>query len=94
MNELEILLHKIKDFTDKKTTLSEDEMSKWIENFMLDNGQMISLAEEEIAQYINDRIVCEICEQTEPGLEGTNFRKEIEETYHQIVEMRSKHNRF
>lgn len=93
MNKLEILLYKIKDFIDKKTTLSEYEMSSKIEDFIIDNFWEIDKENPKIATFLNDDVL-DICEQTEPGLEGTNFRKEIEEAYHQIVEMRSKHNRF
>lgn len=93
MNELKILLHKIKDFTDKKTTLSEHEMSSKIEDFIINNFWKIDKENPKIATFLNDDVL-DICEQTEPGLEGTNFRKEIEEAYHQIVEMLSKHNSF
>lgn len=93
MNKLEILLYKIKDFIDKKTTLSEYEMSSKIEDFIIDNFWEIDKENPEIATFLNDDVL-DICEQTEPGLEGTNFRKEIEEAYQQIVEMRSKHNGF
>lgn len=93
MNKLEILLNIIKDFIDKKTILSEHEMSSKIEDFIINNFWEIDKENPKIATFLNDDVL-DICEQTEPGLEGTNFRKEIEEAYHQIAEMLSKHNRF
>lgn len=80
-------LNQIKDYVDNKNDLSEYEMSSWIEDFMIENGDEVSKINVEVANFINDRIVCEICEQTEPGLEGTNFRKEIEEAYGKLLNM-------
>ena len=80
-------LNQIKDYVDNKNDLSEYEMSSWIEDFMIENGDEVSKINVEVANFINDRIVCEICEQTEPKLEGTNFRKEIEEAYGKLLNM-------
>lgn len=75
--------------TDNK--IPEHEMSSKIEDFIINNFWEIDKENPKIATFLNDDVL-DICEQTEPGLEGTNFRKEIEEAYHQITEMLSKHN--
>ncbi|MDU2293818.1 MAG: hypothetical protein E7K64_01270 [Clostridia bacterium] len=64
----------------------EHEISSNIEDFINDNFWEIEKEDPLIARYLNDDVV-DICEQTEPGLEGTNFRKEIEEAYNEILRM-------
>lgn len=65
----------------------EHEISSNIEDFIInDNFWEIEKEDPLIARYLNDDVV-DICEQTEPGLEGTNFRKEIEEAYNEILRM-------
>ncbi|MFP5528397.1 hypothetical protein ACLGL1_08000 [Peptococcus simiae] len=66
----------------------EHEISSKIEDFINDNFWEIEKEHPLIARYLNDDVV-DICEQTEPGLEGTNFRKEIEEAYNEILRMMS-----
>lgn len=69
---------------DKKK--SEHDISSKIEDFINDNFWEIDKENHELASFLNDDVL-DICEQTEPGLEGTNFRKEIEEAYNKILEM-------
>lgn len=86
MNELEKLLNKIKGYIDKKNDVSEHEISSKIEDFIVDNFLELEKENQEIAIFLNDDVI-DICEQTEPGLEGTNFRKELVEAYKKIIEM-------
>lgn len=64
----------------------EHEISSEIEDFINDNFWDIDKENHELASFLNDDVI-DICEQTEPGLEGTNFRKEIKEAYNKILEM-------
>lgn len=66
----------------------EYEISSEIEDFISDNFFEIDKENSEIATFLNDDVI-DICEQTELGLEGTNFRKEIKEAYNKILEMLS-----
>lgn len=88
MTEIKEILDKINAFLlDKKA--EEDELSCWLEFFICDNYNNIQKINQAIARFLNDEVV-DICEQTEPGLEGTNFRKEIKEAYDKLLVMLEK----
>lgn len=86
MNEIKEILKRIEIYLTDKTA-KEDDLSYWLEVFICENYRKIEQFSHDVAEYLNDRVVWEICEQTEPGLEGTNFRKEIEEAYNEILRM-------
>lgn len=85
MNKIETIIKMIKSSIDDKNK-SEHDISSKIEDFINDNFWEIDKENHKLASFLNDDVL-DICEQTEPGLEGTNFRKEIEEAYNKILEM-------
>lgn len=70
----------------KNKQVKEHDFSANIEDFIHNNFWDIEKENHEIAIFLNDDVV-DICEQTEPGLEGTNFRKEIEQAYNDLLKM-------
>lgn len=85
MDKINTILKNIKNYLlDEKA--KEDELSYWLELYICKNHREIKKINPNLARFLNDDVV-DICEQTEPGLEGTNFRKEIEEAYNKILEM-------
>lgn len=85
MNKLEKILSSMDEYINNESA-KEDELSFWLESYICDHYQEIEKENPLIARYLNDDVV-DICEQTELGLEGTNFRKEIEEAYNEILRM-------
>ena len=65
---------------------SEHAFSTLIEDYIHDNFWQINEENEDVATYLNDDVL-DICEQTEPGLEGTQFRKQISDAYYKLLEM-------
>jgi|GEM_PF-1918338 len=65
---------------------SEHAFSALIEDYIHENFWQINEENEDVATYLNDDVL-DICEQTEPGLEGTQFRKQIAEAYYKLLEM-------
>lgn len=88
MNKINEILSRIEEYL-KNKTLKENDVSLWLECFICDNYDEINNFNHKIATFLNDDVV-DICEQTEPGLEGTNFRKEIEQAYNDLLNMLDK----
>lgn len=65
---------------------SEHAFSTLIEDYIHDNFWQINEENEDVATYLNDDVL-DICEQTELGLEGTQFRTEVVEAYHKLLKM-------
>lgn len=65
---------------------SEHAFSTLIEEYIHDNFWQINEENEDVATYLNDDVL-DICEQTELGLEGTQFRTEVVEAYHKLLKM-------
>lgn len=70
----------------KNKRATEHDISTNIEDYIHDNFWDIEKENHEIAIFLNDDVI-DICEQTEPELEGTNFKKEIEEAYGKLLNM-------
>ena len=85
MNELQNILLRIAEFLGDEAA-KENDLSLWLEFFICENYETISAISADIARFLNDDIV-DICEQTEPGLEGTQFRKQIADAYYKLLEM-------
>ncbi|MCI5698465.1 MAG: hypothetical protein MR269_05500 [Clostridiales bacterium] len=85
MKKMEAIIKMLKSSINDKER-PEHEISSKIEDFINDNFWDIDKENHELASFLNDDVL-DICEQTEPGLEGTNFRKEIKEAYSKILEM-------
>lgn len=88
MNKIYELLSIIKNGL-KNKQVKEHDFSTSVEDYILDNFWDIKKENYEIAVFLNDDVI-DICEQTEPGLEGTNFRKEIEQAYNDLLNMLNK----
>lgn len=65
---------------------SEHAFSTLIEDYIHDNFWQINEENEDVATYLNNDVL-DICEQTELGLEGTQFRTQVVEAYHKLLKM-------
>lgn len=71
--------------------VNEHELSSEIEDYIHNNFLDIYKENHEIAIFFNDEVL-DICEQTEPGLEGTKFWKEIVDAYNNIIQILEEKN--
>lgn len=79
-------MKKIDEYIKDPSSNSEYGMASFIERYAVDNYEEIEKENAIVARYMNDDLI-DICEKTEPGLEGTEFRDELEEAYHKIKEL-------
>lgn len=85
MNKINNLLKILKNEIEK-SNMPEHDFSSEIEDYILDNFWEIEKENHNIAMFLNDDVL-DICEQTETGLENTNFKNEIKEAYKKLLEM-------
>ena len=85
MNEAKLILQKIQLYL-RDRDANEDELSRWLEFYICENYYLIEEYNQRLAMFLNNDVV-DICEQTEPGLEGTGFRQDISVAYDKINSM-------
>lgn len=84
--KIEHLMAKIKAYIDDPSSQTGYGMATIIENYIVDYYEFIEAENRIIARSMNDDLI-DICEKTEPGLEGTEFYNELTVAYEEINSM-------
>lgn len=82
---IEELMDTIEEYIENHS-IAEHDMSAYIEDYVLNHYDEIKAENPKIARYMNDYFL-DICDQTEPGLTGTNFDEDLEREYQILRQM-------
>lgn len=80
------LMSTIKTYISDPNQTNEHEMSTYIEDYIVYNYAKLADENLSVAQYMEDYLL-DVCEQTEPGIVGTNFNSDLKREYELIKKM-------